>query len=448
MKSSGYKVGRVAIAVTATALLAALAGCSGGGAGDKPSSGGGDVDGSTITIGTFSPLASQFQAYADAYTKKFPKRTVKVVGVSEDFTKYQQILATERLSGTLPDIFFNVDFAADSIAASDIPLDLAANLKSAKDDLATDAFIPQFLDQYRPLSNPDEVLGLPVSADSTALVYNETLFDQAGVTEYPTDDWTWDDYFRVAQEIQEKSQGKIYGTVPPASDGSVSVAIDPILNAMGVTIYDSKSNKVDFTSDPAIEAWNDMLQFYGKGSAAYTTTAGDPGYDFTSGKVAMGITSRANIAGFREALKSVDWDVAQIPTVNGKHPSGGGSYAMSVAQTTKNANAAWAFLAWFYEPHGGLAIAQTEAGGGIIPPTVEGIESGEWKNVEVPEHMAIFADSAKGSFLTLQLPGDVGNTKSAATKEAFQEVLLNGADVKDAFQKAEDTVNQALAKQK
>lgn len=428
-----------AAGLTVGAIL--LAGC----AGQTPgAAGSGEIDGSTITIGTFSPLVGQFEMYADAYMEKFPDRKVKVNGVSEDFAKYQQILATQRISGKLPDIFFNVDFAANEFATSGVPLDLASRLDDGE-GLEEGFFLPQFLGQYRPVKTPDEITGLPVSADSTALVYNKTLFEEAGVDELPTSDWTWDDFLRVSTEIQTKSGGTIFGTIPPAGDGSQVVGWGPVLAAYGATVYDPETNETGIDSPEAIEAWKSLLAFYGTGAGEYTATAGDPSYDLSSGQVAMGITSRANIAGFRESLGDDDWDVAEIPSIDGTHPSGGGSYAMSIASTSQNADAAWAFLEWFYDLDGGLAIAQQPDAGGIIPPTVDGLESGVWQDVDVPKNMSVFIDTAKDATLMVPLPGSAGSVLTESVKQAFQEVLLNGATPEDAFGDAADRVRAALA---
>jgi multiple sugar transport system substrate-binding protein len=436
---------RLAATAVVSAAALALAGCaaSGSSTGDA-----GKVDGSTITIGVVSQLESQFTLYASEYEKAYPDRTVKIRSISDDFEKYSQLLATARLGGTLPDVFFNVDFLADTLASNNVTLDLSSGLEAHKDGLDLDSFLPQFVGQYRPVSDPDKVTGLPVSADSTALVYNKTLFDEAGVTEYPKDDWTWDDYYRVAAEIQSKSGGKIYGTVPPLMDGSSIVTFGPVVTASGGVIYDPKKNTSDISSPDALKAWESMIKFYGTASGAYTTSADDPSLKFESGSIAMNITSRATIASFRDSLKDYDWDVARMPTVDGTHVSGGGSYGLSIGQTSKNQDAAWAFLGWFYSQDGGMKVAQTPEGGGIIPPTADGLENGTWKDASTPAHLSVYAQTAKDAVLLPQLPGTAGSVLTDAVRTAVQEVVLNGSSVKDAFTKAQKTVDDALASAK
>lgn len=198
---SNHRNWRRLVAAPLTALLAAgmLAACSSSDTPDPDGENGqtGGVEGSAITIGTFSPLAPQYELWAEAYMDEFPERSVEILPVSEDFVQYQQTLATQRISGTMPDLIFNVDFLANTFAQDELVMDIAPFLEEGKDGLSLDNFVPQFVDQYRPLGSEEQVMGLPVSADSTALLWNKTLFDEVGVTEYPTEDWTWEDFIRV-----------------------------------------------------------------------------------------------------------------------------------------------------------------------------------------------------------------------------------------------------------
>jgi len=445
-----------AVAVSALAASAMLAACSGGTPPAAPTSAapaaseaapaGDPLDGSSITIGTYSPLAPQYEVWAAAYMEDYPNRKVEILPVSDDFTKYQQILATQRISDTMPDLIFNVDFIANVFAQDDLVLDIAPMLNEGKDGLKTDNFLPQFLGQYRPLNDPDKITGIPVSADSTALYWNKTLFDKYGVTEYPTDSWTWDDYLRVASELQAKSGGEIYGATPPAEDGSSISYWGPILLSSGAKIFDPATNTVDIDSQAAIEGWKKMLAFYPDATGPYSTAGGDA-WNFASGKFAMGVGSSAIVGAARTGLEGQDWDLARMPTINGNHPSGGGSYGFSISATTPNVDAAWAFLAWFYDAERGSLVAQSPEGGSTIPPTLSGLEGGAWSEAEIPPNIEVLAQTAKDAQLMVAMPGSTQSVMTDATKTAFQEVLLNGASVEDAFKKAAEVTNAALAEE-
>lgn len=431
-------------ALAVAAIIPLLAAC-GSNAPGTGSGAAGKVDGSTIVIQTVNSLQPQFQKYADAYMKTFPKRKVQVRASTDDGAKYAQQLATARIGGQLPDVFFNVDFLADTLAKANVPLDLAPGIKEGKlGSLRIKDFVAPFVGQYRPINNPSEVTGLPVSADSVGLFYNKTIFERYGVTEYPKASWTWDDMLRVAKEIQDKSGGKVYGLGSPLQDGSNQLVFGPVLRAFGAEVYNGKTGKSDIGSPDAIKAWKLLISAYGTSSNPYSSNPNDPALAFSAGNVAMGIGSRAAIPQTQTTLKD-DWNVQSMPTINGKSTAGGGSYGLSISQTSKNQDAAWAFLKWFYSDSG-MAVAQKV--GGVIPPTNEGIDHGTWRNTNglPPSNIGIFGHSARTAVLLTQLPGSSGSVLTQATVKATQEVVLQHVSVEKAFQEAQDTVNAQLAK--
>ena len=434
---------RLLVAVAA-AMLPMLAACGGN---DAASSGGaGQVDGSSIVLTTITGLEPQFKKYAEAYTKQFPDRKVEVRSTTDKPDEYAQQLATARLSGELPDVFFNVDFLAETLATNNVTLDLAPGLKEGKlGGLSADSFLPQFVGQYRPLAKPEQITGLPVSADSVGLFYNKTLFDQVGVKEYPKADWTWQDMLRVGAQIQAKGGGRITGLAAPLGDGTAQIVYGPVVKAFGGSVYDPKTGKSGIGQPAAVKAWKLMLSAYGTSSGAYTTTTDDPKLSFGSGKVAMAIASRGAVPQTKTTLVNADWDVQVLPTIEGKSTAGGGSYGLSIAQTSKNQDAAWAFLSWFYDTKTGMKVAQEV--GGVIPPTDDGIDNGTWKDGTPPANLAIFGESARTAVLLTAMPGSSSTVMSEATKKATQEVLLKGRSVEEAFGDAEKTVNAAIDKQ-
>lgn len=443
MTSRPPRIRRLTAAAAAVAVLPLLAACG------SPSATGaaGEVEGSTIVLTTITALEPQFQEYADAYMAAFPEREVEVRSTTDDAAEYAQQLATARLSGEMPDVFFNVDFLADTLAKNDVTLDLAPGLEAGKlGDLALDDFLPQFVGQYRPLDAPEQVTGLPVSADSVGLYYNASAFEQAGVDEFPEADWTWDDMYRVAEEIQTKSGGAITGLAAPLGDGSAQIVYGPVIQAFGGYVYDADSGTSGIGQPEAIEAWTALLAPYGTASGEYTATPDDPTLKFSSGSVAMAIASRGAVPGTKEAMGDADWDVQVLPRIDGNSTAGGGSYGLSIAQTSENQDAAWAFLAWFYDTDAGMKVAQDV--GGVIPPTDDGIDNGTWKDVSPPPaNIAIFGESARTAVLLTQMPGASASVMSEATKKATQQVLLEGRDIAEAFQEAEATVNDAIAKE-
>ena len=63
---------------------------------------------------------------------------------------------------------------------------------------------------YLPVSDDGHVYGIPYKQELYCTFYNKNLFDKAGVA-YPSGNWTWDDYERIAKTISEKLDG-VYGS--------------------------------------------------------------------------------------------------------------------------------------------------------------------------------------------------------------------------------------------
>ncbi|MDL4821830.1 ABC transporter substrate-binding protein [Actinomadura opuntiae] len=433
---AGHRRGRSLAAVAATALLALVSGCGG-----SSSGGHGGVDGSKIVLSVQNQIVPQFQQYAAAYEKAYPKRKVTVQSLPDDATQYVQQLVTARLGNKLPDVLMNVDYAANQLAAGNVTLDISDRLKKGTGGLKGSSFLPQFLGQYRPVNHPDQITGLPVSADSTTLFYNKTLFKKAGVTEYPKPTWTWDDLYRVATEIQKKSGGKFAGLFAPLGIGDQAAVYAPVIHAYGGYVYDPRTKKSGIGQPAAIQAWTQLLKAYGTASPKYSADLGSQPV-FMKGRSAMAFSVRATVPATKEQLKD-DWDTQVMPKINGRSTVGGGSYGLSISKGSHNQDAAWAFLAWFYDPNGGMKLAQ--ATGQVVPPTQQGVNNGAWRSLPAPPtNEEAFAQDAKDAFLPPPLPGKAQKVLTDSVIKAVQQVQLQHRPVAAAFADAEKAVNQAL----
>ena len=73
-----------------------------------------------------------------------------------------------------------------------------------------------FIDGAKTAATVDgKVYGVPALIDNLAIIYNKDLFDAAGV-DYPTADWTWDDFRAAAKALTDPAK-KQFGFAFPAS---------------------------------------------------------------------------------------------------------------------------------------------------------------------------------------------------------------------------------------
>jgi multiple sugar transport system substrate-binding protein len=435
-RTSLFKIG---VAVLALGLATSLTGC-----GSTPTSPSNTeaANTKTVVVGMNSGLVPQFQAYADLYNATKPTAEIKIQAIPDAIPDYIQQLVTQGLSGTLPDIIFNYDNLNQQLAASNLLYDIKPWLAEGKDGLKGSSFVPAFLNQYIADPKTGAIGGIPVSADSTMLFYNRTLFAKAGVTDLPKDNWTWQDLYKAAQEISAKGAGQYWGLQTPLQTGDENAVNYPFLKAGGSSIYDAKTNKFDFANAKGLAVWKTLLAPYTEGYGTPVPTGQVVDY-FAAGQVAMALNTRPAIARYRTGVKD-DWDVINLPTLDGNATVGGGSYGLSISKKSTNKENAWKFLAWFFNTDKGMKAAEPN---GVIPATSDGIANGSWRTDSnpVPKNLIPATEYAvKNAALPPAVPNAAASQLAPALAKAMQEVLVSGKSIKDAYTEAQDSLNALL----
>jgi multiple sugar transport system substrate-binding protein len=352
---------------------------------------------------------------------------------------YIQQLVTQGLSNSTPDIVFNYDTLNQSLVGAGVVHDMAPSLMEGRGGLTVDTFLPNFLAQYRV---GDQITGMPVSADAALLMYNKTIFDTYGV-DYPTPDWTYDDMYSAAIEITEKSNGEVFGLATPLRDGTAFFTFYPVLRAYGSNLYDPASERFIFADAEGLEAWTQLLRPYQEGFGTPFSAATQYRQYITSGQAAMDVISTADVEPLRNSMTD-DWDVQQLPTFDGNPTTGGGSYSLSISESSSNKDAAWEFLSWFYDTDGGMEVA---APNGVIPATVDGITNGSWLTT-APPVPANFVPATQYAVDNATLPDPIPDAVqpqvAPALKAALEGVLVGGQSIEDAYGAAQEELNAEL----
>ncbi|ANY84708.1 hypothetical protein BB934_41905 (plasmid) [Microvirga ossetica] len=180
--------------------------------------------------------------------------------------------------------------------------------------------------------------------------YNKTVFDKAGVP-YPANDWTYDDFLKIAQKLT--IPGQQYGVGVPAdvSDPSnVTTMFAPILWAMGGDFLtpDGSAPAINSpTSVKAITFWADLYLKHHvtpEGTPNFTTTR-DIQPLFEANKVGM-LTASSNAFDNFSKNPELKWDVVLSP----EKVNRGGGWTMGVPVGATNPNGAKTFLLWLSQP--------------------------------------------------------------------------------------------------
>ncbi|MCU9613175.1 sugar ABC transporter substrate-binding protein [Caldibacillus lycopersici] len=285
-------------------LLLTLAGCSN----NEGSSGKGDGDKVVIRVATWEggDGHKMQQEIAQNYMDDHPNVEIKVESVPDN---YGTKILTQIAGGDAPDIF--------QIGDGDISM---FQSRGALEDLTP--FIEgdnglNIDDFYKPVLDVGNIDGkyftLPKDYSTYAVYYNKKLFDAAGI-EYPTSDWTWDDFFEIAQKLTVEEDGETvqWGTNLP---GASTRDVLPMLYGFGGDVISPDGQTVegfmnsDGTKD-ALEFFNEMLR---SGiSPTPTQSEAFQGADlFLSEKVAMNPTGIWPTADYVNA--GMDFGVVEVP---------------------------------------------------------------------------------------------------------------------------------------
>ena len=338
--------------------VALLASACGGGSGDgssakapaKPSSISGTVN---MAIPGDSPgdvalkkrLAKNFMAAN-------PKVTVKFTIVPG--TTYDQKIQTMIAGGKAPDIFGSGDVQIPNIVAKKFALNLTPYVKRDHYDLS--GFYPQIIDN---LTYDGQLVGLTDNYDTQVMYYNTDLFKKAGVAE-PTSDWTWDDFTSAAQKLTSGSgSSKVYGAV---FDSWFAPYFDQIWSNGGDP-YPDNGKSCGYDSSASVTAFTQIQDLYKSGVAPKPSAyaAGGSEQAFLKGNVGMLIgNGRWSSYTFKD-VKKFGWKIAPLPKGSAGRANFFHVSLLAIARSSKNPEAAFAFLKYLVSEQGikaGLADMQ------------------------------------------------------------------------------------------
>lgn len=368
-------------------LVVAISGCVAPGAapaadsgGDTAADTGGDAgDGSTTITwamwGSPEEIATH-QTVADAFMEEHPEITVEIY--SQPWADYFTSIQTLWASGdpaAVPDVLFLspvVNYAAQGVLENLDPFIEAAGYP-------VQDYWPALLDFA---SYEGSVYGFPRDIGLEVLYYNKDIFDEAGV-EYPTDEWTWDDFLAAAEQLTVvESSGQVTRYALGMEGGKYQLWIGQNMGS----ILDDMYNPSECTLDEpeameAVQFFADMMDNnYAMRPANLNQAGGDAGV-FANGQAAMIIQNASRISQFNAA--ELNYDVAVVPIpADGQRSASAAGAAWTMSALSDNKDAAWTFLSWLQSTDGGQRI-YTESGE-ILPALQSTAKSDAFLGMDTP----------------------------------------------------------------
>ncbi|MDC7241164.1 MAG: sugar ABC transporter substrate-binding protein [Spirochaetales bacterium] len=313
---------------------------SAAGQGDTASAEGGTVP---VRFTTWTSNDAQLQLFydmADEFNAAQSEYNIDLTVDSIPFGDYVSKITLQLSGSNPPDIGWLVETSAPTFMGAGILEDLSADLAAYDADDFSEGAMGLW-------TKGGAVYGVPFSTSPFLIIYNKTIFDEAGI-DSPADlvergEWTWEAFRRISKEVKDLTGVYGFQGIDGAAYGSrVWHNLIPMIRAYGGEAWDANGN-VKINSAASVEAvqlFHDMV--YRDKSVV---PPGDLS-DFYAGNAAMtsGQISRVS------KLKDVDWewDIAPLP----KGPAGDnasytiGQAAVVAFSSSHHTDAARAFLAF------------------------------------------------------------------------------------------------------
>ncbi len=236
-----------------------------------------------------------------------------------------------------------------------------------KDEIDLSKYVPAVVEGIKRYGD-GQMYALAPYFSSSAVIYNQELFDNAGVP-YPTDDMTWAELFETAQRLSSgEGEDRKYGFSFTTYVGS-----DPFWDMqqyvapLGLTQFSEDKNTLTVDSPQWADAWKTMVEL-----STEKIIPEPPNYEeerfregpynpfehdvFMSGKAAMAIADSSYLNQIIDANKNKDriegfdgirWDVVALPT-HPEAPGIGGNVwlngIMAINAKAQNPDVAWDFV--------------------------------------------------------------------------------------------------------
>lgn len=407
-----------------------LAGCSGGG--DSPQT---TEPASTDTEATISfaywdeNQKPAIDKHIEEFNKEYPK--IKVETTITPWSQYWTKLRTQAEGNNLPDVFWMNGPNIQLYASNDQLAPIDDIIDSGNVDLKN---YPQSLVDLYTVN--DHHYGIPKDYDTIAVFYNKELFDKAGV-EYPTDDWTWEEFQEKAKAISDalKDEG-VYG-VATELDGGQGGWYNTVLQADGYIIQDGKSGYAEPGSIEGLQFWADLIA---DGSSPNLQQLADTKSNimFESGKAAMTWSGTWIVSEFASKLPDTSVvDIAPLPQGKKKASVIHGLTTV-ISANSANLDAAKAFITYLASKEAHV----TEAEMGTANPAFVGTQEAFEKS-QPQWNMHVFADAAEN----YSYPYPVSKNTSAWNDfetDLLPQAFSGSAPVSDIAQQLAEKMQAAL----
>jgi len=425
-------------ALSGSALLVVLAGCSG-----SPQGATSLEPDAKVTIEVWSGQSDEaetlIEGLADEFEKDHPNVTIDISPGASSTDDLLQKLSAGFAGNQYPDMSYAYGSWAGQLEASGRTLDIRDEI--SKPEVKWDEFTAAARGTAQPTGN--KVIGFPAVVDNVGLYYNKTIFDKAGVA-YPTDDWTWDDFRAAAKQLTD-SANHIYGYGYSVSGSEETTwQFWPHLWQNGGAILNDDATKSEFNSQAGVDALTFLRDMAVEDKSIYLDQTDEKFAElFASDRIAMMTSGPWQLSPLKTAGTS--YGVVVLPGTNGDHQTVSGPDVWALFDHKDVNRAYWAtqFAEWL------TSAAQDERfnvalGNLPLRSSSAASVSVETQSAEFPGYDVFVANAAN---VRQTRPTSAGYAAlSVAIGDAISAVLQGEGDPKTSLDDAAATADAALAK--
>ena len=215
-------------------------------------------------------------------------------------------------AGTGPDVYQMTRPDFESYAAAGRAMDLTEIIDNSQ-------LLQEYLNSLYPVlvetyQFGGKQMGIPITVECSAIVYNKTLFEEAGIDLKAMEDtWTWADLQKIAEQLtirDENGETTQYGFYVPAD----RLPSWEIIWTSGYDIFDETGDNCLFDDPGIAEALQPLADMYQSGvSPSIDVTTISSGDDmFMSGKIAMIAAGVWKVPTYSK-ITSFEWDSVELP---------------------------------------------------------------------------------------------------------------------------------------
>lgn len=349
---SSYPSRIVGGAALAIALVVGAAGCAATSEGDTPND-----ESAEISLMIWDPAQTAgVQKAVDAFEDANPNITVDLQQVPQD--QYYTKLDASLGAGEGPDVMWQSSLAVQYAEGGALePLD--TYIDEAGLDLAAD-----YPEDITGLYNfGGQQFGIPKDQDSWTYVYNTAVLEELGVTDVPTNDWTWEDMVAIAKQVKSKQTGA--ADVPLAVSFTFNNGVASLIRSLGGTIV--SDGKATVSSPEGEEALTMIKSLQDEGLITRIADAADfdPVTALISGTVPVAEIPSWNLSLLSQAdVPEGTFQVVRPPSVDGNWNTDTNGLAYVMNANSDQKDAAWKLIQFLTSTEGAKLHAE---GGAAIP---------------------------------------------------------------------------------